>query len=312
MILVTGGHGFIGNHLVNKLLEENHQVRVVDVIRKIPAGIIIHDQFDFVQGDILDLIPVEAAMKGVKIVIHLAAISSAQECEDYPIKAIRTNVVGTQRLIQTAIANKVRYFIFISSAAVYGDNDTKVQVEHSRLVPKGVYGFTKVAGEELCKMYARSKIFNSVILRLFNVYGPGSLKNAVIPKFVSRALKGENLSIKGGYQTRDFIYISDVVEAIMMMVKKSQEMPDTLQVVDTFNIGTGKSASIDRIAMMVNSRLIDKMRVPVNYEKEEYDTTGIFNSCADITKIQEQFEFEPKIELLEGIGKMVDHYMEQD
>jgi len=311
MILVTGGSGFIGGHLIKKLLEEDFPVYAIDLIHKQPFNT-IGKNFRFRQGNIADTFLAGNIMKEIKIVVHLAAISSAQECQSYPTKAIDTNITGTQRLIEAAIMNNVRSFIFISSAAVYGDNGTKIQVEHSQLVPKGIYGFTKMTGEELCRMYARTERFNPVILRLFNVYGLGSTKNAVIPRFVSDALKGEKLFIKGGYQTRDFIHVSDVVEAIMLMVKKSYERPDNLQVVGTFNIGTGESSSIDRIAAMINSILISREMSSVDYRIGKWDPTDIFNSCADITKIQEQFGFELKVKLREGIEELFDYYMEQD
>jgi UDP-glucose 4-epimerase len=244
-VLVTGGAGFIGSHVVELLLARGHAVRVLDDLStgrrdNLPAG---RAGLTFMQGSVADGQVVDRAMQGMEAVIHLAAVASVQASIADPIGTHQTNLVGTLNLLEAARREKVVRFVYASSAAVYGDAADLPVSEESRLQPLSPYAIDKLSGEYYLAQYHRLYAIEGLCLRFFNVYGPrqdpSSPYSGVISVFTDRAAAGKPLTIFGdGLQTRDFVYVGDLAE----LVVRSLSVPVTSPV--TLNIGTGRPTSL--------------------------------------------------------------------
>lgn len=244
--LVTGGCGFVGSHLVDRLIAEGHHVAVLDNLssgkrENLNAAASLH------VGDIADPATVTPLIAEADVVFHLAAIASVQICEEQPDVAARTNVTGTENIFKAA-ASKTIPVIYASSAAVYGDNPNLPLSEDSTTQPLGNYGRHKLQNEVIA---AAHKSAPSVGLRFFNIYGPrqdaSSPYSGVISKFMSNAVAGKPLTFFGdGEQTRDFIYVADIVSLLMQSWKHASGC-------DVFNGCTGKQVSLKELAAAILS-----------------------------------------------------------
>ena len=214
-ILVTGGAGFIGSHIV-EYFHERAEVRVLDNLRTGFKRNLLPFKNDFIRASILERESVRRAMHGVDFVFHLAAMVSVQESMQNPVECNRLNTIGTLIVLEEAARAKVKKFVFSSSAAVYGDNPATPQSETVCPKPRSPYAVTKLDGEYYSGLFTREIGLSTVCLRYFNVFGPRqnpkSSYAAVVPSFVDRAIKNQPITIFGdGEQTRDFIFVSDVV-----------------------------------------------------------------------------------------------------
>jgi len=233
--LITGGCGFLGCSLVDNLLKEQHVVRVVDnlstgtradlakvtdfVEKSIDELQDSPDGVELIVGDILDDQLALTVTKGCDVIVHFAANTGVGPSVEDPRGDCMANVIGTFNYLEAARINKVPRFIFASSGAPAGEVEPPI---HEELPPHPVspYGASKLAGEGYCSAYYRTFGIDTVMLRFGNVYGPGSLhKSSVVAKFIREALNGETLEIYGdGFQTRDFIYVDDLIDAVMLAV----------------------------------------------------------------------------------------------
>jgi UDP-glucose 4-epimerase len=244
-VLVTGGVGFIGSHVVEQLLARGHVVRVLDDLSTgkrghLPLG---RTGLTFIRGNVADGQVVGQAMQGMEGVIHLAAVASVQASIADPIGTHQTNLVGTLHLLEAARREKVGRFVYASSAAVYGDAADLPVGEESRLQPLSPYAIDKLSGEYYLRQYHRLYALNSLCLRFFNVYGPrqdpSSPYSGVISIFTDRAAAGKPVTIYGdGLQSRDFVYVGDLAE----LVVRGLSVPVTSPVI--LNIGTGRPTSL--------------------------------------------------------------------
>lgn len=231
--LVTGGAGFIGSHITEKLLRSGHQVTVLDdmssgrpenlraVLDADPDGNGYAEQFRFVEGSIVDAGAVGEAIEGVATVFHQAAIPSVPRSFADPTATLRANVEGTAVVLEACREHEVKRVSFASSSSVYGDTPTLPKTEDMTPNPMSPYALSKLAGEHLCDVYARAYGIRTVALRYFNVFGPRqdptSQYAAVVPNFVTRMRDGEPAVIYGdGKQSRDFTYIDNVVTANLL------------------------------------------------------------------------------------------------
>jgi UDP-glucose 4-epimerase len=241
-ILVTGGAGFIGSHLVERLIAEGYlSVTVLDNLKRgrVANLAAVKDSIRFVQGDIRNPRRLADVMKDTDLVFHLAAQSNvlgAVQDVDY---ASSTNVVGTATVLQAALAAGVRRLVFTSSREVYGDPAELPVSETASLLPKNAYGMSKVAGEMCCTMFARPAL-ETVILRLANAYGPRDY-GRVIPLFIENALSGRPLVLYGGEQILDFVHVDHVVDALM-------KAGFDKHVAGPVNVGSGKGTTIAELA----------------------------------------------------------------
>ncbi|MCX8169161.1 MAG: NAD-dependent epimerase/dehydratase family protein [Candidatus Methanomethylicia archaeon] len=303
-ILITGGAGFIGSHLVDRLVKDGFDVYVIDnlfsgcldnISLHIDSGLKFFN-FDISSIDILH----KLSNIVVDVIVHLAALISVEESNIMPIKYHQVNVMGTLNILEFARRIGVKKFIFISSAAVYGDPLFLPINELHPLNPKSIYAASKIESEILVDVYSKLYGFKAVSLRLFNVYGPRQRLNSysgVIRIFLNNALKGLPLTIYGdGEQTRDFIYVDDVIDAIMLFIDNNDF------IFNVYNVGTGKPTRIIDLAKIV-MELIGG--VELKFEKSRIG--DIRFSYADISRIVNEFNFRCKIDLREGLKRTLNY-----
>ena len=315
-VIVTGGNGFIGRHLVTKLVGCN------------PSSIILisnnQGKDDYLENSLKNGVPITSYTADVRdkelistifnhekadTCIHLAAKISVADSIKNPEETMDINEKGTVNVLEACYNSKVTKLIFASSAAVYGDVNHLPILEKQRLEPLSPYGISKMLAERHVLSYSDSgKINNSIILRMFNVYGNGQFSQSdVITRFAKQLSKGLPPLIFGnGIQTRDFISVEDVAEAMLLSVKAMgrRENNNHLTSSSVFNIGTGKPTSISELATKMIS--IFGLDVQPLYEEESEQKKAIMHSYADITRAKEILHFFPSKSLEEGLRDLID------
>ncbi len=295
--IITGGAGFIGSKIANSLGD-------VIVIDNLESGKVsnLKKEVKLVIGDVSDYKNLKflETMKGEEVnIFHLAAISNANVSRLNPLKAVKVNVMGTENVLELSRVLDA-YFVFASSAAVYGEKTALPIREDSKKEPINLYGYTKSLGEELLESCVKEYGIKASSLRLFNVYGEGikGEENAnVVESFARKLMRGERPVIFGdGTNTRDFVYVDDVVNSFIAISSK--------KVTGTFNIGSGKETSIRELLELVE-KAMGKAIDPVFKEARKND---IKRSVADISKAKEVLSWSPKVKLEDGIKKTVDYY----
>jgi nucleoside-diphosphate-sugar epimerase len=289
-ILVTGGAGFIGSNLVDKLIELNHHVVVLD---DLSSGLKenVNQQAEFHKVDICDWESMSLLFKGIDFVIHLAAIPRVPVSVVDPIGTSRVNIMGTLNVFKAAQEAKVKRVVFASSSAVYGEQDKMPLVETMIPDPISPYGLQKLSGEQWAKMFSELYYLPVVCLRYFNVYGPridfSSDYSLVLGKFLKQRSQNEPLTIFGdGNQTRAFCFVSDVVEANVNAMESSK-----IKGGEVINIGAETSQSINYLADLIGGE-----------KKYLSQRTGdMLHTQADTRKAKELLGWEPKISLEEGV-----------
>jgi len=247
-VLVTGGAGFIGSHIVEHF-QGKAEVRVLDNLRSGFKQNLSSLQHEFIKASILDRETVRRMMAGVDCVFHLAAMISVPESMQQPVECNEINTRGTLVVLEEAARAGVNKLVFSSSAAIYGDNPTVPKVETMLPEPKSPYAITKLDGEYYCRMFAAEGRLQATCLRYFNVFGPRqdpkSQYAAAVPIFIDRAAKNEPITIYGdGEQTRDFIYVKDIVAANVFFATQSA-------VTGVFNVAYGQRITINELARTI-------------------------------------------------------------
>jgi UDP-glucose 4-epimerase len=248
-ILITGGAGFIGSHIV-EAFQGRAEIVVFDNLRTGKRSNLGRLDHAFVDGDIEDVPALRKALAGVDHVFHLAALVSVPESMTKREDCVRINALGTLNVLRAAADAGVKKLVFASSAAVYGNNPASPKSEEMRPEPLSPYAVTKLDGEFYCDMFAREKWLPTAALRFFNVFGPrqdpASAYAAAVPIFIRQALAGRPLTVFGdGSQTRDFVFVRDIVRALEFCAL-------TAGVTGVFNCGYGDSISIgDLIAIIL-------------------------------------------------------------
>jgi UDP-glucose 4-epimerase len=274
-ILITGGAGFIGSHLVEHF-QGHAQVRVLDNLasgfQRNLAGL----EYEFIAGSILDRDRLRLALRGVDYVFHLAAMVSVPESMEKPVECNETNTTGTLLVLEEAARAGVKKLVFSSSAAIYGNNPAVPKIETMRPEPESPYAITKLDGEFYCRLFAATARLPTVSLRYFNVFGPRqnprSAYAAAVPIFMDRALRQEPLLIHGdGSQTRDFIFVKDVVAANVHFALHSA-------VTGVFNVAGGKRITIQALAEEI--RRLAASRSDIQHAPER--AGDVKHSLADI------------------------------
>jgi UDP-glucose 4-epimerase len=247
-VLITGGAGFIGSHIVEHF-QGMAEVRVLDNLRSGFKRNLDRFKHDFIPASILDREAVRRAMDGVDFVFHLAAMISVPESMQKPVECNEINTTGTLVVLEEAARAKVKKVVFSSSAAIYGNNPVTPKVETMLPEPKSPYAITKLDGEHYCKLFADEGRVQTTCLRYFNVFGPRqdpkSQYAAAVPIFIDRAVKSQPITIYGdGEQTRDFIYVKDIVAANAFFATQST-------VTGVFNVAYGQRITINDLATMI-------------------------------------------------------------
>ena len=298
--LVTGGAGFIGSHIVDRLLADGQQVRVLDNFssgkrENLPPG----NKVEIIEGDVGDFDTVRKAMEGVDIVFHEAAIASVPDTVRDPLASARVNYVGTVNVLEAARQAGARRVMFADSAAVYGDLPGLPKQEDMPVKPLSPYAIDKLASEDACRVYHHLYGLETVCLRYFNVFGPrqdpSSPYSGVISIFSAALKSGKQPLIFGdGEQTRDFVYVSDVVEANI----RAATAPDAAG--RAINIATGSTISVNDMLGTI-CKLQSAKFDPEYKPAREGD---IRHSYADISSARELLQWQPVVSFEDGLKKL--------
>jgi len=294
-VLVTGGAGFIGSHLVRRLVKERAgSVAVLDNLHRGSAESLADclDEIRFVRGDVRNAAGLLEALHGIDLVYHLAAQSSVMGAEEHADYTFRTNVSGTFELLRAARTSGVRRVVFTSSREVYGDPLRVPVPETAALKPKNLYGASKVAGEAYCSVFG-SEGLETAVLRLANVYGPGDT-DRVLPLFIERALQGQPLVLYGGQQVLDFVWIDVVVEALWK-VGFGELIREPL------NIGSGLGVTISNLSRRVLELTGGRPRFEIAPRRQ----TEVTRFVADVTRAKQVLGLEQPADPLFGLTEMV-------
>ena len=300
--LVTGGAGFIGSHLVHRLVDGGGRVRVVDdlstgSLAKL-AGLL--DAVDLVEGDLADPAVAAAATAGVDVILHLAALGSVPRSIAEAWRSHDANVNATVRLLEAGRAAGARRIVFSSSSSVYGDTPVLPKVESTEPLPRSPYAAGKLAGEQYVLAYARAGLVEGVALRYFNVFGPRQSPTgqyaAVIPLFMQAALAGTPARVHGdGHQTRDFTYVDNVVDANLRAAHGPAERVSGRVV----NVGAGGRTSLRELL-----RAIEHVsQRPIAVEPHPARGGDVRDSLAGLERAAEVLGYAPTVSLGEGLAR---------
>lgn len=301
-VLVTGGCGFIGSHIVEALHHEKEAL-VLDNLKSGYYENIKAFKTTFIQGDVCSYEDVLNASAGVTTIFHLAALISVPESMAKPSETVEINTLGTLNVLNAARENGVKNVVLSSSAAIYGDNPVVPKLENMFPEPKSPYAITKLDGEYYCNMFRSEYGINAVALRYFNVFGPRQDPNsqyaAAIPIFVAKALQNEDISIFGnGEQTRDFIYVKDVAQANLLAAEKGG---------DLFNVAYGKKITINALAQMIINLTGSKSKIVYGPERPG----DVKHSMADNSKIVSQLGFKQSHDFEIGLQKTIEYFADK-
>lgn len=317
--LITGGCGFIGTALIRQLVK-NENVKQIRILDNLSVGsksdlsnvcnfenyYELKEEGIFLKvGDILDQNLCIEVSKKVDCIVHLAANTGVPQSVDAPRRDMEINVIGTFNMLEASRINGIKQFIFASSGASVGEVEPPI---HEEIPPHPVspYGSSKLAGEGYCSSYAKTFGINTVILRFGNVYGPGSThKNSVVAKFIRQALNYETLEIYGdGAQTRDFIYINDLINAVMLSTTKDNIGGEV------FQIATNKETTVGEMT----KQLVNTMQVHgiegIKVINGETRLGDVKRNYSDTTKAKTRLSWQPTVTLEEGLKNTVKYFIQ--
>lgn len=297
-ILVTGGAGFIGSHLVDQLIKKNKNITVIDnlIIGKLKNLKSSKKKINFIKADIRNYSKIEKYFKNVSTVYHLAALADIIPSIDNPEEYYSTNVTGTFNVFKASKKYGVKRLVYAASSSCYGIPKKYPTSEKCKLDPQYPYALTKSLGEQLVLHLGKIYGINTTSLRFFNVYGLRSRTSgtygAVFGVFLAQKLANKPFTVVGdGKQTRDFTYVSDVVEALVKVAETKKLANEIL------NVGSGKTISVNKIVSLLGGK-----RIGIPKRPGEPHTT-----FADIKKIKKLTNWRPKIQIEQGISLMVNN-----
>jgi UDP-glucose 4-epimerase len=298
-ILVTGGGGFLGMHLVDSLLEEDYTVSILDIFKE--SKKIQNPKVEVFEEDITNYESVNKCLKGFDTIIHLAAKASVSESISNPELVNLVNVTGSLNLLKACKNNNIQNFIAASSASVYGKTLDNPISEHTITKPISPYGASKLSMEAYMSAFSHSFNLNTIGLRFFNIYGMGqsSKYGGVIKKFSDQINENKDIQISGdGENTRDFIHVSDVVKSISLSIKNINKKKGAI-----YNIASGESISIINLAKIMIK--ISNKNIKIHFKgAQEGD---IKDSSAKIELAKRELGFNPTVLLEEGLRDMINH-----
>jgi len=301
-VLVTGGAGFIGSHLVEGLVERGFEVSVVDDLStgRIENLSSCLARIRLVRGDIRDKATLAGSVQHVDSVLHLAAIASVPYSVEHPEETYEVNVDGTRNLLDVSLGSADR-FVYVSSSAVYGDPEYLPVDEDHPLRPISPYAESKLKAEQICTEYQESYGLKATILRPFNVYGPRQSSNqyaGVIAKFIERLREGSPPIIYGdGLQTRDFVYVVDAARALILALQSDEAAGRII------NIAAGVPTTVNQLAQLLVEMLGVEGIEPQHVGGRQGD---IKHSYADVREAKIYLGFEPRITLKEGLSSLLE------
>ena len=306
--LVTGGAGFIGSNLVERLVGLSLKIKVLD---NLSSGFLhnlepFRKDIEFIKGDIRDTATLQHVMSGVEVVFHQAAVVSVPQSVEDPLETGMVNDLGTLYVLEAARHNGVRRVVFASSCAVYGDLPELPKKEDMDTKPLSPYAASKLNGETYARLYGDLYGLETVCLRYFNVYGPrqdpSSPYSGVISIFMDNAVRGERPTIYGdGEQYRDFVYVADVVQANLLAAQRENISGVTI------NVGTGKSATVNSLW----KNIAERAGVQGEPKRADFRPGDIRQSVAEISRARELLDYQPRYSLEEGLKFTWEWYRER-
>jgi UDP-glucose 4-epimerase len=300
--LVTGGAGFIGSHLTEELVRRGHHVRVVDSLITGKRRNLDHiPGVEFIEGDLADLAVAVRAVKGVDYVLHQAAIPSVPRSVSDPITSHRSNIDASLNILIAARDAKVKRLVYAGSSSVYGNAATLPKREDMAPNPLSPYALQKLVAEQYCQMFTQLYGLETVTIRYFNVFGPrqdpGSPYSGVISLFSTALLDGRRPTIYGdGGQTRDFTYVSNVVDGVLRACAAGNAAGEVI------NVATGGRISLNDLLKTMNK--LTGQSIEAIYEEPR--TGDVRDSQADVSKAKRLLDYSPIVSLEEGLGKTLE------
>jgi dTDP-glucose 4,6-dehydratase len=305
-VLITGASGFIGSHTVESALDRGYSVRVF--LRYNSTGYVGNLRFlgkklkeiEIYWGDIRDYTSVLRAVKGVDYVIHLAAQISVPYSFQNPIDFAMNNVVGTTNILKASVECGISKFVYTSTSEIFGGSDEPLN-EDSLRIPKSPYSASKVGADAMVKSFFYTYDLNTLILRPFNTFGPRQSIRALIPWIIYQGLRSEKVKLGNLEPKRDFTYVKDTVEGLLLALEKETEGGNEI------NLGTGRSFSVMEVVEVVSKVLGKNLKVEVEEKLKRPKKAEVFNLIADNSKAKRVLGWEPKWSFEEGVRETVEY-----
>jgi dTDP-glucose 4,6-dehydratase len=305
-VLITGASGFIGSHTVESALDRGYSVRVF--LRYNSTGYVGNLRFlgkklkeiEIYWGDIRDYTSVLRAVKGVDYVIHLAAQISVPYSFQNPIDFAMNNVVGTTNILKASVECGISKFVYTSTSEIFGGSDEPLN-EDSLRIPKSPYSASKVGADAMVKSFFYTYDLNTLILRPFNTFGPRQSIRALIPWIIYQGLRSEKVKLGNLEPKRDFTYVKDTVEGLLLALEKETEGGDEI------NLGTGRSFSVMEVVEVVSKVLGKNLKVEVEEKLKRPKKAEVFNLIADNSKAKRVLGWELKWSFEEGVRETVEY-----
>lgn len=308
-ILVTGGAGFIGSHLVDRLLSEGNEVIVLDnfhsfyapeLKRKNLSNAVTQGRFRLIEGDVREINKLESKIGDVDVLVHLAALAGVRPSIENPSAYIDVNVNGTLQVLEFCRNFGIKKMINASSSSVYGINSkTPWKESDPELLPISPYAASKIAAEEFCFVYSKLYGLNIISLRFFTVYGPRQRPDLAIHKFTKSIFEGKPIDFYGvGDTARDYTYVQDITDGIVKVLHKN------ISGYDVFNLGNSKTVSLNDLVSTIE--LLSKKQAIKNYKAEQPGDVKTTN--ADISKAMTELGYSPQTNLIEGLQCFIRWY----
>ena len=307
-VLITGGAGFIGSNIVKELLNQGEKVRVLDNFatgkRENLFEFKNNPNFELIEGDLRSFHIVRDAVKGIDFILHQGALPSVPRSINDPITTNDVNIIGTLNILESAKEFDVKRIVYASSSSVYGNSKTLPKVEDMPVAPMSPYALSKYTGERYCQIFYKIYGLETVVLRYFNVFGPNqdptSQYSAVIPKFINLMKNDKRPVIYGdGTQSRDFTYVSNVVEANLLACTANKVAEEV------FNIACGERFSLIDLVGIIN-KIFCKNIKPIFQDERPGD---VKHSLAKIEKAKKYLNYIPTISFEEGLNKTVNFFL---
>jgi UDP-glucose 4-epimerase len=306
-VLVTGGAGFIGSHLVDRLLREDLEVTAFDDLSTGKQSNIEHNlnnkNYAFLKGDIRDRESVNKALDGVEAIFHEAALVSVDSSLKNPLVTNDVNVNGTLNVLQACVDSDVKSLVFASSSSVYGNSEMLPNREDISLNPISPYAVSKLAAESYVRVFCQVYGLQTICLRYFNVYGPRQTSgpySGVISIFTESLLNNRHITVFGdGEQTRDFINVRDVVEANICALVSDRAVGEV------FNVASGHATTINELVKNLQ-KITNTVGSKVIYAEPRQG--DIKHSYADISKAEKLLNYKPKVKLFDGLAELVEYW----
>jgi nucleoside-diphosphate-sugar epimerase len=316
-IFITGGAGFIGSHLTERLVSEGYEVSIFDNLHRNAikySEILNSPKVTFTQGDILDVEALTQAMKGADVVMHLAAIAGVSNYYNFPAKTLRVNLIGTYNVIECMRELGIKRMFDMSTSETFGVEAVEVDENSYHSIgpaqdKRWCYAGSKIGGEQLIFRYAEEYGWDATVIRPFNIYGPRQIGEGAIANFCKNILDGKNLRIEGsGMALRSWCYITDFVEALILILKNQHKGPEAFNIGNPWAIASTVSLGEEVIRA---GKSIDSLEVKSAIDFVKMDFTEIKVRYPKVDKLMDMYGWQPKVNLFDGVYNTLKWFTEQ-